>query len=350
MIHTLFFPEVVFRGKNNKKRKALIIVGLILMTISSSYTYKQFVSRHKNISILRNRLSDNSITSVPGFTYATYDINGPITTNKKADDGTKSNIRSLIMQHVDKDESDNIKRHRVAIVMYSNSVKPNSLSEHAISEFYQYANIHNYKFLFYNQRYDKEREPFYMKIHSLNEAIVYGLKEREYEWVMWIDNDVILANPNIKLETFLPKNNHVHFIAANRDGLNAGVFFLRVHSWSLDFLTRVLSYFYYHKNQFLKYPEEAALNNILIEDNESHHYIIVPPHWFNAYPDHRENGDFLLHFCNSELTEGDSKHIRTDVRNDPEYISARTNKSLRKEVLHYYKHKKQQLKISLRTS
>jgi len=179
-----FFPGVVFRGKNKIKTNVLIMVGLLLMTISSSYTYKQFINNHKNISIIRNGLSDNNINSVPGFTYATYNVNGPITTNKKADDGTKSNIRSLILQHVDKDDSDNIKEQRVAIVMYSNFVKSNSLSEHAISEFYQYANIHNYKFLFYNQRYDKEREPFYMKIHVLREAITYGLKEKEYEWVM----------------------------------------------------------------------------------------------------------------------------------------------------------------------
>ncbi|OUM67734.1 glycosyltransferase family 34 protein [Piromyces sp. E2] len=303
------------------------------MTISSSYTYKKFISRNKNISIIRNGLSENSINSVPGFTYATNDINGPITTNKKSDDGTKSIINSLILQHVDKEEDDDTNKERIAIVMYSNFVKSNSLAEHAISEFYQYANIHNYKFLFYNQRYDKEREPFYMKIHALNEAIVYGLKEREYEWVMWIDNDVILANPNIKLETFLPKNKNIHFIAADRDGLNAGVFFLRVHSWSLNYLVSVLSYFYYNPDKVLKYPEEAALNNILIENKESKHYVIVPHHWFNTYPDKREKGDFLLHFCYRKLSGGDSKKIRNEIRNDPEYISAKTNKNLRKEEI-----------------
>jgi len=68
--------------------------------------------------------------------------------------------------------------------MYSDVIKPNTVCEHAISDFYQYSDIHGYKFILNSDGYDDEREIYYMKLHVIQEAIVNGLKNKEYDWIL----------------------------------------------------------------------------------------------------------------------------------------------------------------------
>jgi len=70
--------------------------------------------------------------------------------------------------------------------MFSNkfNIKVNSIYENAISEFYQYANIHHYHFHPYAIRYDSSREICYMKLLSVMESIIKGLKEKTYDWIL----------------------------------------------------------------------------------------------------------------------------------------------------------------------
>jgi len=77
-----------------------------------------------------------------------------------------------------------IKKPKFAVVMFSNFIEPNSIFENAISEFYQYADIHNYEFFFNKKKYDNDRSTYYMKINSLIEAIIYGLKTGEFNWIL----------------------------------------------------------------------------------------------------------------------------------------------------------------------
>ncbi|ORX86232.1 hypothetical protein BCR32DRAFT_290208 [Anaeromyces robustus] len=236
--------------------------------------------------------------------------------------------------HCEKDNT--IKMPRFAIVMFVNSIKVNSLYENAISEIYQYADIHGYKFKLNTGTYDKGRDVVYMKLYTIIEALIEGFKTKEYEWIFWVDGDIILTNPNIKLETFLPTDNNINFIAfADENSLNAGLFFLRVNSWSLNFLKRAISYLYYHPKKFLKYLEQTAMNNILIEQKEESHYIIVPP-WFNKYLKVKEPGDFLIHLAGEWDKDRLANNLRKELSNDMDWLSAKTNKQLREEVIKYY--------------
>jgi len=154
----------------------------------------------------------------------------------------------------------------------------------------------------------------------------------------WVDLDILIANPNIKLENFIPTDDRIHFIAtANDHGLNASAFLIRVHPWSLNFISRALAYQYYHKNKYLKYADQTSMNNILVKNKkEKVHFVIVPENWFNTPPDKRHSGDMLLHFADSKDKNKDSHDIRMKLRNDPDYLTAKTNAEQRKEVLEYY--------------
>jgi len=68
--------------------------------------------------------------------------------------------------------------------MFSNVIKVNSIYENAISAFYQYAKIHGYEFQYNHYRYDTERQIFFMKLNSVLEKIIVGLKEKKYDWIL----------------------------------------------------------------------------------------------------------------------------------------------------------------------
>ncbi len=68
--------------------------------------------------------------------------------------------------------------------MFANNIDVNSVYENAISEFYQYAKYHGYKFILDRYRYDTEREIFYMKLNMIIENIIKSLKDKSYDWIL----------------------------------------------------------------------------------------------------------------------------------------------------------------------
>lgn len=79
-----------------------------------------------------------------------------------------------------------MKKEKIAIVSFYNGVKSNSIQEHSVSEFYQYANIHHYDFHLNNINYIPGRQIYFMKFYTLIEKIIEGLKEKKYDWLMYI--------------------------------------------------------------------------------------------------------------------------------------------------------------------
>jgi len=263
-------------------------------------------------------------------------------------DSCSSKFKYLhIDYHCVKDKE--LKKEDISIVMFSDKVAPNSAYENAISSFYQYSKIHGYDFKFYHNRFDTERQIFYMKFNSIIETIIERLQEKRYGWIFWVDSDVILTNPNIRIETFLPndKMNKIHFIASDdSSGLNAGVFLIRVHPWSLNLLMRAMAYSYFNKDKSLRFADQSSINNVLTETNDDKdHYIIVPQTWFNSYFGVETHGDFLLHLAGIVGKDEESKLLREEIIEDETWYG-KTSEEMRNEVLKYYSlPKKKQHKI-----
>ncbi|RJE20397.1 hypothetical protein PHISCL_07268 [Aspergillus sclerotialis] len=111
--------------------------------------------------------------------------------------------------------------------------------------------------------------------------------DRRLQWLFWFDSDTVIMNPNMPLETFLPPS---HFpdirllLSKDWNGMNNGVFFLRVHPWSVELLTAAISYPVLHPDVDLHWPDQSALMNILNEnDYFSRSVEYCPLRWFNAY-------------------------------------------------------------------
>jgi hypothetical protein len=128
-------------------------------------------------------------------------------------------------------------------------------------------------------------------------------------WLTWFDADAIIINPLVPLETFLPPANmsHVHaLITEDWNGLNNGVFYLRVSAWSVEMLSAVIAYRTFRPEESLPFTEQSAMAAILKDIKFQQNVVVVPPTWFNAYPSewsfnhvsyHVKQGDMVLHFA-----------------------------------------------------
>lgn len=87
----------------------------------------------------------------------------------------------------------------------------------------------------------------------------------------WFDLDVLVTNPNIPLETFLPPVEgfeHINMIITeDAYMLNSGTFFVRVNSWSIQFLADVLAITTYRSDKHPNpdCPDQRAFVDVLRE-------------------------------------------------------------------------------------
>ncbi|KAL4907584.1 hypothetical protein BDW74DRAFT_176335 [Aspergillus multicolor] len=147
-------------------------------------------------------------------------------------------------------------------------------------------------------------KPSYLLALVVNE-LSKPIAER-VEWIMWVDADSIIINPLIPLEIFLPPSStsldSIHFVATkDHKGLNTGIFFLRVHKWSVHFLIESLAYPKYNPYVDLDVQvDQSAMERVLNESSYCGNVTYLPRPWINAYEwKHAyegERGNMLVHF------------------------------------------------------
>ncbi|KAI9375783.1 cytochrome P450 [Aspergillus egyptiacus] len=139
-----------------------------------------------------------------------------------------------------------------------------------------------------------------------------GSEDGRVEWIMWIDADSILLNPSIPLEIFLPPASaspsasldDIHLLATkDHKGLNTGIFFLRVHPWSVKLLIETIAYPSYHPEVDLDVQvDQAAMERVLNGSSSglSENKLYIPRTWINTYEwahaYEGERGNLLVHF------------------------------------------------------
>lgn len=138
-------------------------------------------------------------------------------------------------------------------------------------------------------------KPAYMLQHMLAE--LEKPEPDRLQWLFWFDSDIILLNPHIPLELFLPPNtnttkwNHLRAIVCqDHKGLNTGVFALKVDKWSVNLLAATLSFRLSLPHIKLKYNDQSAMEYWLQSDSFRNATMHVPQRWFNAYAGQRGGG------------------------------------------------------------
>lgn len=83
----------------------------------------------------------------------------------------------------------------------------------------------------------------------------------------WLDGDLVIMNPHIPLEIFLPPEpawSHINALVTNdHHGLNNGVFFLRVHEWSVWLMAATVAWKVYKPEVPLRFHDQTALGHLL---------------------------------------------------------------------------------------
>jgi len=159
-------------------------------------------------------------------------------------------------------------------------------------------------------------------------------KER-LEWIMWADRDTMILDQCRPISSFLPPQashlgswwrgdngllhtenaTEVHLLVTNDfNGLNNGIFLLRVSEWAIALFTSILAFRHYEPDVILPFTEQSAMEHVIQSEHFRHETQFVPQHWFNAYDVGgpaaymgREatgssdmsvrRGDFLVHFA-----------------------------------------------------
>lgn len=131
------------------------------------------------------------------------------------------------------------------------------------------------------------------------------------EWLFWVDADTIILNPHIPIEVFLPppgsEFENIHLMFSNDwNGLNNGVFPVRVNQWSVNLFSAITSFRHYRPDTSLQFRDQSAMDILMREPEFAGNIVQAPQRWFNAYQgEHNETlapfqirrGDFLVHFA-----------------------------------------------------
>ncbi|KAF1833023.1 hypothetical protein BDW02DRAFT_589971 [Decorospora gaudefroyi] len=170
-------------------------------------------------------------------------------------------------------------------------------------------------------------------LNLLTREMMKPEKER-LEWIQWADRDTLILDQCRPITSFLPPetsrtgswwrredvqqpHDNTTNLLVNKDhnGLNNGVFFLRVNNWAIDLFTAILAFTHYKPEVPLPFTEQSAMEQVLNTPQFKDQARYVPQHWFNGYPKggplvfkERENldglddfqvrrGDYLVHFA-----------------------------------------------------
>ncbi|KAI5195203.1 hypothetical protein E4T39_08343 [Aureobasidium subglaciale] len=194
---------------------------------------------------------------------------------------------------------------KCTIVLYGSSIYERTVKTHVLHD-----RLHGYPLYVLRQSImdDVWSKPAYILSLLLRELA--KPQEERLEWLLWVDADTIMLNPYVPLELFLPPSpqfDDVHLLVTNDwNGLNNGVFPVRINQWAVELFSAIISSRYYKPDQDLTFRDQSAMDTLLKDKKFAAHTVEAPQRWFNAYQgEHNETlapyqvrrGDFLVHFA-----------------------------------------------------
>ena len=128
-----------------------------------------------------------------------------------------------------------------------------------------------------------------VSFHPSRQAIASNLSDLAYHILIfysWFDADTIVLNPFIPLEVFLPPSDFrdVNFLGAKDwNGFNAGVLFIKVNKWSVDFLLETMAEPLLRPEIKEEFAEQGAMSRVFLKEKYRDNVLFQPRDWYNAY-------------------------------------------------------------------
>jgi hypothetical protein len=139
--------------------------------------------------------------------------------------------------------------------------------EGAITSLAVHNSLHNYpEFILRKQMVRGLWSKHAYLLTTIGNELVKPEAER-LKWLFWHDRDTIVTNPLIPLELFLPPEDTFGYInllvTRDRNGLNNGVFLVRVSQWAFKMFASALSIREYQPDIPLKYTEQSGMEETI---------------------------------------------------------------------------------------
>ncbi|EME84647.1 glycosyltransferase family 34 protein, partial [Pseudocercospora fijiensis CIRAD86] len=183
-------------------------------------------------------------------------------------------------------------------------------------------------------------------------------EETRMKWLFWFDLDIIVMNPCIPLEVFLPPEpafEHINVIVTNdHNGLNTGAFYLRVSEWAVKYLIDIIALHTFKPEIKLKYSDQSAMEVMTLDKKYRNNTMYVPQRWFNAYRGPRDDheklirgaqvpestikpGDLQLHFAGKKVKHLIPTYLALAANNSMGWEMPLSNTKLKSEVAVFWK-------------
>jgi hypothetical protein len=160
-----------------------------------------------------------------------------------------------------------------------------------------YCNKHGYTFIQDESVYDQSKTIPWSKIPLILKYI------DEYDYIVWVDADMLIMNSAIKIESFIDKYSEYDIICGNDwKMINTGFMIIKNSDFSKEFYKAVFNNVYNpsdDKNGRYNNHEQGSFINLHdrnFMDCQARIKVTSPrdmnSYWFNFHP-----GDFILHFA-----------------------------------------------------
>lgn len=193
------------------------------------------------------------------------------------------------------------------------------LAKMSIKNKIEYANKHNYDFIYFDDVIDKTRPPQWSKVKAVESIL------NDYDWVWWIDIDALIMEFDIMLESLIDDDYNMIFTSNKYSYLSNGSSFFKNTPETFDFLNdcydlkhdclkNVNVNVFDHEQQSMrqlilnvekyktksKLIDERCCNSFCVTENLQ--VLSVYPTW-NSESNIYQKGDFVIQFCGRNFSE-----------------------------------------------
>jgi hypothetical protein len=179
------------------------------------------------------------------------------------------------------------------------------LSKPIFEKLEEYCQIHNYKCVLENKTLDDSRSPAWSKIILLQREMK---RNPDYDYIIWIDDDILITNKEKKFEDFIEKYDSDIFVSADAHPsypMNTGIIVCKNNQQTLKYLQ-------YIWNLCEKYPDKKFgglwEQDVMTIDYQNNKFIkIIPYRIIQTFqrrngPDWKP-GDFSAHFTGMDMND-----------------------------------------------
>ena len=189
------------------------------------------------------------------------------------------------------------KKIKIGVCSLSIGEKYKEYTKYSLINKIKYCRKHGYDFIEDETIYNPEKPIPWSKLLLILKYL------SEYDYLVWIDADILIMNSEIKLEDFIEKYNSVDIICGSDwKMINTGVIFVKNTDFSREFIRQVYDNKYdpeEDKNQrYLNWEQGSFINLYDLNSLDCRNHIkVTDPSEFNSYWYNYFPGHFILHFA-----------------------------------------------------